>query len=130
MYFHSPSSTLVAVTDVLSVRKRLAVNDLHRIAHFGRLLLEIQESVKRQPLIPAGAPLDCVPKAKPSSGCVKFVSRSHSGSEATCMSEAVSSKPSKASKRWLDLAKRILVAVIMFIAVLGFIVNVAELVGV
>lgn len=46
------------------------------------------------------------------------------------MSEAVSSKPSKASKRWLDLAKRILVAVIMFIAVLGFIVNVAELVGV
>ena len=33
------------------------------LAHFGRLLAEYQESVKREPLIPAGAPLDYVPKA-------------------------------------------------------------------
>ncbi len=46
------------------------------------------------------------------------------------MSEAVSSKPSKAGKRWLDLTRRILVAVIMVLAGLGLIVNVAELVGV
>jgi arylsulfatase len=31
-------------------------------AHFGRLLKEFQMSVAREPLIPAGAPLDCVPK--------------------------------------------------------------------
>jgi hypothetical protein len=49
MYFQSLSSTLVAVTGVLSVRKRLAVHFDHRIAHFGRLLLAFQESVKRQP---------------------------------------------------------------------------------
>lgn len=46
------------------------------------------------------------------------------------MSEAVSSKQSKAGKRWLDLAKRILVAVFMFFAVVGFIVYVTGLVGV
>jgi hypothetical protein len=33
------------------------------MAHFGRLMKEFQESVKREPLIPAGAPLDYVPKA-------------------------------------------------------------------
>jgi arylsulfatase len=33
------------------------------IAHFGRLLKEFQMSVAREPLIPAGAPLDYVPKA-------------------------------------------------------------------
>jgi len=32
------------------------------MAHFGRLLKEFQESVKRESLIPAGAPLDHVPK--------------------------------------------------------------------
>lgn len=32
--------------------------------HFGRLIKEFQESVKREPLIPAGAPLDFVPKAQ------------------------------------------------------------------
>jgi len=32
------------------------------MAHFGRLMKELQESVKREPLIPAGAPLDFVPK--------------------------------------------------------------------
>jgi arylsulfatase A-like enzyme len=32
------------------------------MAHFGRLIREFQESVEREPLIPAGAPLDYVPK--------------------------------------------------------------------
>jgi hypothetical protein len=46
------------------------------------------------------------------------------------MSEAISSNPSKAGRRWLHLATRILVAVIIFIAAVGFMVNVAGLVGV
>ncbi len=50
------------------------------------------------------------------------------------MSEAISSKPttkpSTAGKRWLDIIGRILVAVIMVLAVLGLVVNVAVLVGV
>jgi hypothetical protein len=46
------------------------------------------------------------------------------------MSEAVPLKTSKAGKRWLDIAKRILVAVIIFIAAVGLIANVAGLVGV
>src|SRR5262245_28431476 len=33
------------------------------VAHFGRLLKEFQMSVAREPLVPAGAPLDYVPKA-------------------------------------------------------------------
>ena len=32
------------------------------MAHFGRLLAEFHLSVQREPLIPAGAPLDFVPK--------------------------------------------------------------------
>jgi len=32
-------------------------------AHFGRLMKEFQESIKREPLIPSGAPLNFVPKA-------------------------------------------------------------------
>src|SRR5437868_169827 len=46
------------------------------------------------------------------------------------MSEAVASKPSKAGRRWLHLATRILVAIVMFIAVLGFILNLAGIVGI
>jgi hypothetical protein len=46
------------------------------------------------------------------------------------MSEVVSSKPSKTSKRWLHVSMRILVAVFMFIVVVGLILNVAILVGV
>ena len=34
------------------------------LAHFGRLMKEFAMSVHREPLIPAGAPLDFVPKAK------------------------------------------------------------------
>lgn len=34
------------------------------MAHFGRLMKEFQESVEREPLIPAGAPLDFVPVKK------------------------------------------------------------------
>jgi arylsulfatase len=34
------------------------------LAHFGRLLKEFQMSVAREPLIPAGAPLEYVPKAR------------------------------------------------------------------
>jgi arylsulfatase len=33
------------------------------MAHFGRLMKEFAMSVHREPLIPAGAPLDFVPKA-------------------------------------------------------------------
>ena len=33
------------------------------LAHFSRLLGEFKESVQREPLIPAGSPLDHVPKA-------------------------------------------------------------------
>src|SRR2546428_3922109 len=46
-------------------------------------------------------------------------------SEVSFMSEAVSSKPSKAGKRWLDIVWRILVALLMLLAVLGFIISVA-----
>jgi hypothetical protein len=46
------------------------------------------------------------------------------------MSEAISSNQSKAGKRWLSIATRILVAVIIVIAAVGFIVNAAGLVGV
>ena len=46
------------------------------------------------------------------------------------MSEAVSSKPSKAGNRWLNIVWRILVAVLMLLAVLGFIISLAGIAGV
>src|SRR5437016_2102691 len=46
------------------------------------------------------------------------------------MSEAISTNQSKAGKRWLSIATRVLVAVVMVIAAVGFIVNAAGLVGV
>lgn len=46
------------------------------------------------------------------------------------MSEAVSSNQSKAGKRWLHIAMRIVVALIMVLAAVGFLVDVAGLVGV
>jgi arylsulfatase len=48
-------------------KEREPLNPVHlhswTMAHFGRLLKEFAESVKREPLIPSGAPLDFVPKA-------------------------------------------------------------------
>jgi len=35
------------------------------LSHVGRIIEDFQDSVKREPLIPAGAPLDFVPTAKP-----------------------------------------------------------------
>jgi hypothetical protein len=46
------------------------------------------------------------------------------------MSEAVSSKKSKAGKRWLGLATRIVVAMVIFIAAVGFILSLAGIVGI
>src|SRR5947209_8400244 len=46
------------------------------------------------------------------------------------MSEAVASKQSKAGRRWLHLATRILVAIVLFIAVLGLMLNLAGIVGI
>jgi hypothetical protein len=46
------------------------------------------------------------------------------------MSKAVSSTPSKAGKRWLNIATRILVAVLMVLAAVGFILSIAGVVGV
>jgi membrane protein implicated in regulation of membrane protease activity len=46
------------------------------------------------------------------------------------MSEVVSSKPSKAGIRWLNIGGRILVALFMLLAVLGFISSVAGIAGV
>ncbi len=46
------------------------------------------------------------------------------------MSEAVSSKKSKAGKRWLGLATRSVVAMVIFIAAVGFILSLAGIVGI
>jgi membrane protein implicated in regulation of membrane protease activity len=46
------------------------------------------------------------------------------------MSEVVSSKPSKAGIRWLNIVGRILVTLLMLLAVLGFLLSVAGIAGV
>jgi len=46
------------------------------------------------------------------------------------MSEVVSSKPSKAGIRWLNIVGRILVTLLMLLAVLGFLISVAGIAGV
>ncbi len=46
------------------------------------------------------------------------------------MSEAVSSKPTRARRRWLDIIFRILVALLLLLAVFGFIVSVVGITGV
>jgi membrane protein implicated in regulation of membrane protease activity len=46
------------------------------------------------------------------------------------MSEVVSSKPSKAGRRWLTILGRILVTLLMLLAVLGFLISVAGIAGV
>ena len=44
------------------------------------------------------------------------------------MSKAVSSKPAKAGNRWLNIISRILVALLLLLAVLGFLISVAGIV--
>jgi len=46
------------------------------------------------------------------------------------MSEVVTSKPSKKGRRWLNIVGRILVALLMLFALLGFIISVAGIAGV
>ena len=46
------------------------------------------------------------------------------------MSEAVTSKPPRASRRWLNIISRILVALLLLLAVFGFISSVAGIAGV
>jgi hypothetical protein len=45
------------------------------------------------------------------------------------MSEVVSSKPSKAGRRWLNIISRILVALFMLLTVLGFLISVSGIAG-
>jgi len=46
------------------------------------------------------------------------------------MNEVVSSKPSRAGRRWLNIVGRILVTLLMLLAVLGFLLSVAGIAGV
>ena len=46
------------------------------------------------------------------------------------MSKVVSSKPAKAGNRWLNIISRILVALLLLLAVLGFLISMAGIVGV
>ena len=46
------------------------------------------------------------------------------------MSKAVSSQPAKAGNRWLNIISRILVALLLLLAVLGFLISVAGIAGV
>ncbi len=46
------------------------------------------------------------------------------------MNEVVSSKPSRADRRWLNIVGRILVTLLMLLAVLGFLLSVAGIAGV
>ncbi len=45
------------------------------------------------------------------------------------MSEAIAAQPSRTGRSWLDITRRILVAVILVLAVVGLIVNIAGLAG-
>src|SRR5215831_12555068 len=46
------------------------------------------------------------------------------------MSEAVSTKKSQTGNRWLNIAKRILAGVVIFIAAVGFLLSLAGVVGI
>jgi membrane protein implicated in regulation of membrane protease activity len=61
---------------------------------------------------------------------LELILRGHSDSEVRFMSEVVSSKPSKAGLRWLNIVGRILVTLLMLLAVLGVIISVAGIAGV
>ena len=56
--------------------------------------------------------------------------QNHCDSEVSSMSEAVSPKPPRAGRRWLNIVSRILVALLMLLAVFGFICSVAGIAGV
>jgi len=62
-----PQPRAQAVADRIAVDKALRQPTPHKLeatwamAYLGRLMKEFQESVKREPLIPAGAPLDYMP---------------------------------------------------------------------
>jgi arylsulfatase len=69
-YFLDPAEHLAApyvINLMTDPKEREAMNQQYfhswTMAHFGRLLGEFRQSVEREPLIPAGAPLDFVPKA-------------------------------------------------------------------
>jgi hypothetical protein len=55
---------------------------------------------------------------------------SYPDSEVSFMSKDVSSKPTKTGRRWLNIVGRILVALFMLLAVLGFLISVAGIAGV
>jgi hypothetical protein len=61
---------------------------------------------------------------------LECILRSHPSSEVRFMSEVVSSKPTKTGRRWLNIVGRILVALLMLLAVLGFLLSVAGIAGV
>jgi arylsulfatase A-like enzyme len=70
-YFYDPVPPLgfVRLVNVITdPKEREPVNHQHLhtwvLAHVGRILKEFRESVARESVIPAGAPLDFVPKAK------------------------------------------------------------------
>jgi arylsulfatase len=60
------SPRLINLTVDPQEREPINATYLHSwtVAHFNRLLGEFHASIEREPLIPMGAPLDHVPKAK------------------------------------------------------------------
>ncbi len=64
MYLSSLLGTLKALTGRYSVKKRLTSRDHHHIEHFGRPILEFQESIKHQPGQTPRTLLGHVPKAR------------------------------------------------------------------
>jgi arylsulfatase len=70
-YFLDPAEHLAAphvINLMTDPKEREPMNQKYfhswTMAHFGRLLTEFRQSVEREPLVPAGAPVDHVPKSK------------------------------------------------------------------